>query len=132
MLNYYQINILLPEIIIFCSAIFLLTYGAFSRNRSFVNVNFLTILALLLASVSLFFINGDTSAFNNSFVSNNLTIHIKLFVLIMAAVIVYISSSYVNKNELNLFEYPIPYYKPTPSFQHCQTHHNQQTHPLTE
>jgi len=105
--NNYQINTLLPEIIVFCSAIFLLTYGAFSKKRSFVNVNLLTLLTLFVASISLFFINSDTSAFNNSFVNNNLTIHIKLFVLIISTIVVYISSSYLKKNELNLFEYPI-------------------------
>ena len=106
MLN-YQINTLLPEIIIFCSAILLLTYGAFSKNRSFVKVNLLTIFTLLLSAISLIFINSETTAFNNSFVNNNLTVHIKLFVLIIAAVVVYISSSYLNQNKLNLFEYPI-------------------------
>ena len=106
MLN-YQINTLLPEIIIFCCAILLLTYGAFSKNRSFANVNLFTIFTLLLAAISLIFMNSETTAFNNSFVNNNLTIHIKLFVLIIAVVVVYISSSYLNQNKLNLFEYPI-------------------------
>jgi NADH-quinone oxidoreductase subunit N len=106
MLN-YQINTLLPEIIIFCSAILLLTYGAFSKNRSFVKVNLLTIFTLLLSATSLIFINSETTAFNNSFVNNNLTVHVKLFVLIIAVVVVYISSSYLNQNKLNLFEYPI-------------------------
>ena len=106
MLN-YQINTLLPEIIIFCSAILLLTYGAFSKNRSFANVNLFTIFTLLLSAMSLIFMNSETTAFNNSFVNNNLTIHIKLFVLIIAVVVVYISSSYLNQNKLNLFEYPI-------------------------
>ena len=106
MLN-YQINTLLPEIIIFCSAILLLTYGAFSKNRCFVKVNLLTIFTLLLSAISLIFINSETTAFDNSFVNNKLTVHIKLFVLIIAAVVVYISSSYLNQNKLNLFEYPI-------------------------
>ena len=66
-----------------------------------------TIFTLLLSAISLIFINSETTAFNNSFVNNNLTVHIKLFVLIIAAVVVYISSSYLNKNKLNLFEYPI-------------------------
>ena len=87
MLN-YQINTLLPEIIIFCSAILLLTYGAFSKNRSFANVNLFTIFTLLLSAISLTFMNSETTAFNNSFVNNNLTIHIKLFVLIIAVVVV--------------------------------------------
>ena len=106
MLN-YQINTLLPEIIIFCSAILLLTYGAFSKNRCFVKVNLLTIFTLLLSAISLIFINSETTAFDNSFVNNKLTVHIKLFVLIIAVVVVYISSSYLNQNKLNLFEYPI-------------------------
>ena len=106
MLN-YQINTLLPEIIIFCSAILLLTYGAFSKNRGFRKVNLLTIFTLLLSAISLIFINSETTAFDNSFVNNKLTVHIKLFVLIIAAVVVYISSSYLNQNKLNLFEYPI-------------------------
>ena len=107
MLDYYQINTLLPEIIVFCSAILLLVYGAFSKSYSFVNVNFLTIFILSLAAISLFFVNNDSTAFNNSFVNNKLTIHIKLFVLIISTTVVYISSSYLKKNELSLFEYPI-------------------------
>ena len=107
MLNYNQINTLLPEIIIFLSGILLLIYGAFSKNRSFVNVNFLTIFALFLAAISLFFVSDDAGAFNNSFINNNLTIHIKFFLLIIASIVFYVSSSYLRKNQLNIFEYPI-------------------------
>ena len=107
MLNSYQINTLLPEIIIFFSVLSLLIYGAFSKNRSFINVNFLIIVVLTIAALSLFFVNSKSAVFNNSFINNYLTIHIKLFVLIVGIIVVYISSSYLNKNELNIFEYPI-------------------------
>ena len=107
MLNSYQINTLLPEIIIFFSVLSLLIYGAFSKNRSFINVNFLIIVVLTIAALSIFFVNSKSAVFNNSFINNDLTIHIKLFVLIVGIIVVYISSSYLNKNELNIFEYPI-------------------------
>ena len=65
-----QIDVLLPEIIIFLSGIFLLIYGAFSKIKGFINVNLLTIIGLTIAAISLFFVRGDASAFNNSFINN--------------------------------------------------------------
>ena len=107
MLYYSELNLIFPEIIIFLSGLFLLIYGVFSRNNSAIKVNFLTLFFLFITLFSVFLVDVNTAAFNGSFINTKLTKFIKIIVLIIAIIAVYISKNYLDKNNLDKFEYPV-------------------------
>ncbi len=107
MLHLSQISFILPELIIFLSGIFILIYGAFSKTDNFSNINILALMAILIAGLSVFFIDDYKSLFNNAFVITPLAKYIKLLVLIISFLAIYISYNYLSHNELKVFEYPV-------------------------
>ena len=107
MINLSNFNFILPEFILFISSIIILIFGAFSKSKSYLNINILTLFSILFAIIGLFFLNDNSSIANNSFVNSLLSKYVKLFILIIAFLAIYISSNYVEKNQLNVFEYPV-------------------------
>ena len=107
MIYFSNFNSILPEFILFISGMLLLIYGAFVKNKNFSNINILTILTIFTASISLFFVPDNSNIANYSFINSLLTKYVKLFILILSFLVIYISSNYLKKNQINFFEYPV-------------------------
>ena len=107
MIYFSNFNSILPEFILFISGMLLLMYGAFVKNKNFSNLNILTLLTIFIASISLLFVPDKSSIANSTFINSLLTKYIKLFILILAFLVIYISSNYLKKNQIYFFEYPV-------------------------
>ena len=82
-------------------------YGAFVKNKNSSNLNILTLLTIFIASISLLFVPDKSSIASSTFINSLLTKYIKLFILILAFLVIYISSNYLKKNQIYFFEYPV-------------------------
>tara|TARA_Y100000589_G_C27172791_1_gene637476 strand:+ start:869 stop:2221 length:1353 start_codon:yes stop_codon:yes gene_type:complete len=82
-------------------------YGAFVKNKNPSNLNILTLLTIFIASISLLFVPDKSSIASSTFINSLLTKYIKLFILILAFLVIYISSNYLKKNQIYFFEYPV-------------------------
>ena len=107
MIDLSNFNIILPEFILFISGIILLVYGAFSNNKDFSNINILTFFSLFICLISIFFVPDKSSIAGNTFVNSLFSNYIKIFIILLTLLAVYISLNYLNKNHLNVFEYPV-------------------------
>ena len=107
MIDLSNFNIILPEFILFISGIILLVYGAFSNNKYFSNINILTFFSLFICLISIFFVPDKSSIAGNTFVNSLFSNYIKIFIILLTLLAVYISLNYLNKNHLNVFEYPV-------------------------
>ncbi|GIR09677.1 MAG: NADH-quinone oxidoreductase subunit N [Alphaproteobacteria bacterium] len=107
MIYFSNLNSILPEFIIFISGMLLLMYGAFVKNKNSSNLNILTLLTIFIASISLLFVPDKSSIASSTFINSLLTKYIKLFILILAFLVIYISSNYLKKNQIYFFEYPV-------------------------
>ncbi len=107
MIFFSNFNSILPEFILFISGMLLLLYGAFVKNKNSSNLNVLTLLTIFIASISLLFVPDKSSIASSTFINSLLTKYIKLFILILAFLVIYISSNYLKKNQIYFFEYPV-------------------------
>ena len=107
MIFFSNFNSILPEFILFISGMLLLMYGAFVKNKNSSNLNVLTLLTIFIASISLLFVPDKSSIASTTFINSLLTKYIKLFILILAFLVIYISSNYLKKNQIYFFEYPV-------------------------
>ena len=107
MIYFSNFHSILPEFILFISGMLLLMYGAFVKNKNPSNLNILTLLTIFIASISLLFVPDKSSIASSTFINSLLTKYIKLFILILAFLVIYISSNYLKKNQIYFFEYPV-------------------------
>ena len=107
MIYFSNFHSILPEFILFISGMLLLMYGAFVKNKNSSNLNILTLLTIFIASISLLFVPDKSSIASTTFINSLLTKYIKLFILILAFLVIYISSNYLKKNQIYFFEYPV-------------------------
>jgi NADH-quinone oxidoreductase subunit N len=107
MIFFSNFNSILPEFILFISGMLLLMYGVFVKNKNSSNLNVLTLLTIFIASISLLFVPDKSSIANSTFINSLLTKYIKLFILILAFLVIYISSNYLKRNQIYFFEYPV-------------------------
>ncbi len=107
MIYFSNFHSILPEFILFISAMTLLMYGAFVKNKNFSNLNVLTLFTIFIATISLFFVPDKSSIANSTFINSLLTKYIKLFILILSFLVIYISSNYLKRNQIYFFEYPV-------------------------
>ena len=107
MIYFSNFHSILPELILFISGMLLLMYGAFVKNKNPSNLNILTLLTIFIASISLLFVPDKSSIASSTFINSLLTKYIKLFILILAFLVIYISSNYLKKNQIYFFEYPV-------------------------
>ena len=107
MIYFSNFHSILPEFILFISGMLLLMYGAFVKNKNSSNLNILTLLTIFIASISLLLVPDKSSIASNTFINSLLTKYIKLFILILAFLVIYISSNYLKKNQIYFFEYPV-------------------------
>ncbi len=101
------INIILPETILFIGSLFLILLGSLRAANKSLNYNNCTIFILFLVLTALIFGDSNGSVFNNSFVNNSFTKFMKIFIVVLAIIILYVSNKFLINNHLNFFEYPI-------------------------
>ena len=107
MIYFSNFHSILPEFILFISGMLLLMYGAFVKNKNSSNLNILTLLTIFITAISLLLVPDKSSIASSTFINSLLTKYIKLFILILAFLVIYISSNYLKKNQIYFFEYPV-------------------------
>ena len=103
-----NLNLILPEIFISCSIMFLLIVGVFKKNSSQLIYNLSTIsLAILLALIYNLNSVPDVSLFNGSYKIDKLSTFMKLLTIVSGIFVMLTSSKYLQLNKINKIEYPI-------------------------
>jgi NADH-quinone oxidoreductase subunit N len=104
-----NLNLVLPEIFISLSIMFLLVLGVFKKDSSKITFN-ISLLVLLIASIitlnETFSINRVT-LFNNSIVIDHMSSLMKIITLIGAFLVLVISSAYLKSFKIFKIEYPV-------------------------
>ena len=104
-----NLNLVLPEIFISLSIMFLLVLGVFKNDSSKITFN-TSLLVLLIASIitlnETFSINRIT-LFNNSIVIDHMSSLMKIITLIGAFLVLVISSAYLKSLKIFKIEYPV-------------------------
>ena len=104
-----NLNLVLPEIFISLSIMFLLVLGVFKKNSSKITFN-ISLLVLLIASIitlnETFSINRVT-LFNNSVVIDHMSSLMKIITLFGAFLVLVISSAYLKSFKIFKIEYPV-------------------------
>jgi NADH-quinone oxidoreductase subunit N len=104
-----NLNLVLPEIFISLSIMFLLVLGVFKKDSSKITFN-ISLLVLLVASIitlnETFSINRVT-LFNNSVVIDHMSSLMKIITLIGAFLVLVISSAYLKSFKIFKIEYPV-------------------------
>lgn len=95
-----------PELTLAVGGLVLLMVGAFSGEKSTRLVSGLSVL-LLLAATALAVIGPLGSAFNGAYVADPLAVYGKAVIFLSAAVAVVLGDSWMHRNNIAKFEYPI-------------------------
>ena len=105
--NLPNLDLYYAEIIIFLGSLVCIVFGAFLKKNSFKKVSFLSFITLFASLSFIFFSNNSFENPNNFYVNSNFTNVAKLFIIILAIGILYVSTNYIKNNNLDMFEYPI-------------------------
>jgi len=98
---------ILPELLLSISIMFLLLVGVFLK-KAFKLVYLLTILTLIFSVILVLNQQGkETIIFNNSYIIDDLSIFMKILVLIFSSLVLFSSREYLKINNLDKIEYPI-------------------------
>nr|WP_303706285.1 NADH-quinone oxidoreductase subunit NuoN [Brevundimonas naejangsanensis] len=95
-----------PELTLAVGGLVLLMVGAFSGEKSTRMVSGLSVL-LLLAATALAVIGPLGSAFNGAYVADPLAVYGKALIFLSAAVAVVLGDSWMHRNNIAKFEYPV-------------------------
>ena len=95
-----------PELTLAVGGLVLLMVGAFSGEKSTRLVSGLSVL-LLLAATALAVVGPLGSAFNGAYVADPLAVYGKALIFLSAAVAVVLGDSWMHRNNIAKFEYPI-------------------------
>jgi NADH-quinone oxidoreductase subunit N len=104
-----NLNLVLPEIFISLSIMFLLVLGVFKNDSSKITFN-ISLLVLLIASIITLnetFSIDRVTLFNNSVVIDHMSSLMKIITLIGAFLVLVISSAYLKSFKIFKIEYPI-------------------------
>ena len=103
-----NLSLILPEIFISITIMFLLVFGVFKKNSSN-TVHYLSISSLLVAVVLIFNnpLDENVKLFNESYVIDFLSSFMKIITLLSGAFVLVISSKYLKLFKLFKIEYPI-------------------------
>ena len=104
-----NLNLIIPEIFISLTIMFLLVLGVFKKN-SFGLIHNLTLIVLLITSIIVFneTINiQETYLFNNSIIIDYLSSFMKIITLLAAFIVLAISKKYLDDFKISKIEYPI-------------------------
>ena len=104
-----NLNLVLPEIFISLSIMFLLVLGVFKKDSSKITFN-ISLLVLLIASIITLnetFSIDRVTLFNNSVVIDHMSSLMKIITLIGAFLVLVISSAYLKSFKIFKIEYPV-------------------------
>ena len=104
-----NLNLILPEIFISLSIMFLLILGVFKKNSSYITFNLSLFVILITAIITInetFSVSRET-LFNQSVVIDYMSSLMKLITLIGGFLVLIISSSYLKAFKIFNIEYPI-------------------------
>ena len=104
-----NLNLVLPEIFISLSIMFLLVLGVFKNDSSKITFN-ISLLVLLITSIITFnetFSIDRVTLFNNSVVIDHMSSLMKIITLIGAFLVLVISSAYLKSFKIFKIEYPV-------------------------
>ena len=105
MINY---NLILPEIFISLSIMFLLIFGVFKKNSSKIVYNLSSISLIIgLGLLLVFSETYDNYLFLNSYKIDNLSFFMKLLTILSGISVLLISYNYIEKIKIIKIEYPI-------------------------
>ena len=103
-----NLELILPEIFISLSIMFLLILGVFKKNSALLIYNLTTVtLIILLALLLNLYQVSDLSIFNNSYKIDKLATFMKLLTISSGIFVMLTSSKYIELTKINKMEYPI-------------------------
>ena len=103
-----NLELILPEIFISLSIMFLLILGVFKKNSAILIYNLTTVtLIILLALLLNLYQVSDLSIFNNSYKIDKLATFMKLLTIGSGIFVMLTSSKYIELTKINKMEYPI-------------------------
>ena len=104
-----NLNLVLPEIFISLSVMFLLILGVFKKNSSQLtfNLSLVTILVAIILTVNETFSVNRITIFNDSIVIDRMASLMKIITLIGGFLVLGISSNYLKTFKIFKIEYPI-------------------------
>ena len=103
-----QYIIATPEILLAAVSLILLMVGVFAGNRSTNLLTWLSVLAILGAFIAVLTNTHDhTVTFFGMFISDSFSIFMKCLVLFGAAISLIMGMGYINRENMNRFEFPI-------------------------
>ena len=104
-----NLNLVLPEIFVSLSVMFLLILGVFKKNSSQLtfNLSLVTILVAIILTVNETFSLNRITLFNGSIVIDQMASLMKIITLIGAFLVLGISSTYLKSFKIFKIEYPI-------------------------
>mgnify|MGYP006254074693 FL=1 len=103
-----NLEIILPEIFLSLTIMFLLLLGVFKNNSSKLIYNLTTLgLIILFALLLNLYQVSDLSIFNNSYKVDSLATFMKLLTIGSGIFVMLTSSKYIEINNINKMEYPI-------------------------
>ena len=105
----YNLNLVLPEIFVSLSVMFLLILGVFKKNSSQLtfNLSLLTFLIAIIFTINETFSVERITLFNGSVVIDHMASLMKIITLIGGFLVLVISSSYLKTFKIFKIEYPI-------------------------
>ena len=103
-----SLELILPEIFISLSIMFLLILGVFKKNGSSL-VHYLSIALLLLTGILILnnSLDANVTLFGGGYIIDNLSLFMKTLTIIGGAVVLSISRKYLKIFKIFLIEYPI-------------------------
>ena len=103
-----NLEIILPEIFLSLTIMFLLLFGVFKNNSSklIYNLTILSLIILFALLLNLYQVS-DSSIFNNSYKVDSLATFMKLLTIGSGIFVMLTSSKYIEINNINKMEYPI-------------------------
>ena len=104
---FFNLELYLPEIIIFLGSLLCIVIGAFSKNKNYNKVYILSIFAFDCFSVFILFSDTYFIWIKQSIYKFYIYKCCETFVIGISIAILYVSHGYIKNNKLNLFEYPI-------------------------
>ena len=103
-----NLNLILPEIFISLSIMFLLLLGVYKKNSSNI-VHNLAMGSLLITGILIFNnpLDQNISLFNDSYIVDNLSSFMKILTILAGAFVLSISTRYLKIFKIFLIEYPV-------------------------
>ena len=104
--NFYPAH---PEILLACAAMAYMLIGVFVREeRAMGIVHYLSLAALIVVGIAVLPMRGQEHvAFNGQFVSDDFTVFMKILVLLGTFLSLIMSQSYLKREDMKRFEYPV-------------------------